>query len=426
MKLNTPKNENYAAVVFEIKNILPLEGCDNVVGTTIYGFQAIVGKNTKVGDVGLFFPAESQLSEEFCRRNNLFRHAELNIDPIAKGYIEYNRRVKAMKFRGHASSALFLPLSSLSYLGIKETDLSVGDTFDEINGQEICRKYVVFQRNSGRVNAQPKAKIFTRVDTTFIPEHFSTDNYWRNAHIVSPDTEVIVTQKIHGTSIRIANTKVHRKLTLRDRIAKFFGAHISDWEYDYVFGSRKVIKDIYAKDYQHYYSEDIWAIEGKKLEGLVPENFIIYGELVGWVSSGAPIQAGYTYHLSKGTCALYVYRVAFVNEKGFVVDLSWDQLKEFCMQRGLLYVPEMWRGKHKDLEIDLYLDSIYTEKFPFSGCLSLSDKGTVDEGVCIRVDKMTPYILKAKSPLFLEWETKLLDKGTEDIETEESLPDNNA
>jgi len=422
MKFNTPKNENYAAVVTTIKNILPLEGCDNVVGTTIYGFQAIVGKNTKIGDIGIFYPAEIQLSAEYCKNNNLFRHSELNSNVEKKGYIEDNRRVKAMKFRGHASSALFLPLSSFSYLGLDEKDFKEGDTFDEINGHEICRKYFVPQRNGGRVNAQPKAKIFTRVDTTFIPEHFSTDNYWRNAHIIGLDTEVIVTQKIHGTSIRIANTKVHRKLTLRDRIAKFFGATIQDWEYDYVFGSRKVIKDIYAKDYQHYYDEDIWAVEGKKLEGLVPENFIIYGELIGWVSSGSPIQTGYTYNLTQGTCQLYIYRVAFVNDRGFVVDLSWEQLKEFCTQRGLLYVPEIWKGKHKDLKVDSFMDMVYADTY--SSCVPLSDKGTVDEGICIRVDKMTPYILKAKCQMFFEFETKQLDKGTEDIESAESLPTN--
>lgn len=257
MKFNTPKNENYAATVVSLKNILPLEGCENVVATTIFGLQAIVRKDSMAGDIGIFFPAECQLSDGYCRENNLYRHADFNRDKEKKGYLEDNRRVKAMKFRGHASSALFLPLSSLSYLGIKETDLSVGDTFDEINGQEICKKYFVPQRNEGRVNAQPKAKRFTRVDTTFIPEHFATDNYWRNAHIVSPDTEVIVTQKIHGTSIRIANTKVHRKLTLRDRIAKFFGATIQDWEYDYVFGSRKVIKDIYNPNAQHYYDTSL-------------------------------------------------------------------------------------------------------------------------------------------------------------------------
>lgn len=170
--------------------------------------------------------------------------------------------------------------------------------------------------------------------------------------------------------------------------------------------------------------EDLWAIEGKKLEGLVPENFIIYGELIGWTSSGAPIQTGYTYYLPQGMCHLYIYRVAFVNDKGFVVDLSWDQLKEFCMQRGLLYVPEMWRGKHKDFNVDLYMDKAYFVNFPFTKCLALSDIKTVDEGVCIRVDKMTPYILKAKCQTFFEFETKQLDKGTEDIESAESLPTN--
>jgi hypothetical protein len=33
---------------------------------------------------------------------------------------------------------------------------------------------------------------------------------------------------------------------------------------------------------------------------------------------------------------------------------------------------------------------------------------------------MTPYILKAKSPVFLQHETKLLDKGQVDMETEGS------
>jgi hypothetical protein len=89
----------------------PLEDCDNVVGTPIFGFQAIVGKDSKPGDLGIVFPAESQLSEEYCRVNNLFRHGDLNDDESAKGYLEDNRRVKAMKFRGHRSDCLFMPLS---------------------------------------------------------------------------------------------------------------------------------------------------------------------------------------------------------------------------------------------------------------------------------------------------------------------------
>lgn len=47
MKLAKPENENYAATVVSIHAITPLEGSDNIVGTPLLGFQAIVGKNTQ-------------------------------------------------------------------------------------------------------------------------------------------------------------------------------------------------------------------------------------------------------------------------------------------------------------------------------------------------------------------------------------------
>src|SRR4051812_25011503 len=109
MKIDKPENSNYCATVVEIKNIIPLVNCDNVVATTIFGFQAIVGKSTKIGDVGIVFPAKSQLSDEFCYNNNLYRHADKNKIESEKGYIKNNRRVRAIKFRGNNSSCLFMP-----------------------------------------------------------------------------------------------------------------------------------------------------------------------------------------------------------------------------------------------------------------------------------------------------------------------------
>ncbi len=71
MRLQTPENANYAAIVVKLTAITPLEGSDNIVGTPIFGFQAIVGKSSQVGDIGIVFPAETQLNDEFCRENNL-------------------------------------------------------------------------------------------------------------------------------------------------------------------------------------------------------------------------------------------------------------------------------------------------------------------------------------------------------------------
>jgi len=124
-----PENENYCATIVRIKNIIPLENCDNVVATTIFGFQAIVGKAAQIGDAGIVFTTETQLSDQFAAANNLYRHAERNGNPTLKGYLEDNRRVRAVKFRGHISNALFLPLSAIAFTGVNVDDLEEGDVF---------------------------------------------------------------------------------------------------------------------------------------------------------------------------------------------------------------------------------------------------------------------------------------------------------
>lgn len=419
MKIDKPINSNYAAVVVAIKNIIPLDGCDNVVGTTIFGFQAIVGKDTKVGDIGVMFPAECQLSDELCYYNNLYRHGDKNIDESKKGYIEDNRRVKAVKFRGHPSSCLFMSLDCLNYTRANISELVEGDEFDTLNGKEVCRKYVVKEREP-RENKISDRNKFKRVDSKHFPEHFDSDNYFKWSPTVDPEKEVIVTQKIHGTSIRIGNSIVKRKLTLADRIAKMFGANIKDTEYDYIYGSRKVVKDINNPNQNHFYDVDLWTIEGKKLDGILPQNYILFAELIGYTPSGAIIQKGYDYGIEQGKAELYVYRITIVNDQGIMTDLSWDNIKEFCNNNGLNHVAELWRGKLRDFKVEDFMDKRYFDE-GYRNCIGLgNNKDIVDEGVCIRVDGLRPYIMKAKAPKFLEHETKLLDTGEEDLESSQS------
>lgn len=420
MKLLTPENENYAATVVTIKEVHPLEGSDRIVGTTLYGSQAIVSVGTEVGTKGIFFPAETQLSEEFASENNLHEHGDLNKDQGAKGYLGDNRRIRAMRLRGHRSDCLFLPLESLSYIkGLKLEDLKDGDTFDSLLDHPICKKYVV-KRTAKEVRLEKnKHKPIPRIDKKFLPEHYDTDNYFRNTEVIPNTRWVYITQKLHGTSIRVGHTVVNRKLTIRDRAAKLVGAQIKDTEMDYVFGSRKVIKDINNPNQNHFYTTDIWTEEGKKLEGLIPENFLLYGELVGYTPGGGPIQKNYTYKIPAGSRDLYIYRVAFINAKGYVVDLSWEQVQEFCADRGLKTVPELYSGPMPTQPeiVQWFIDKKFRED-GYPQAVELDDESPVDEGVCIRVDGMSPYILKAKSPQFLEHETKMLDEEAVDLEEE--------
>lgn len=419
MKLAKPENENYAATVVTIKSITPFEGSDNIVGTPLLGFQAIVGKNTNVGDVGIVFPAETQLSPKFCYENNLYEHGSLNRDESAKGYLGDNGRIRAIRLRGNRSDCLFLPLSSLQYIkGLDTSKLAVGDVFDAIGDEKVCNKYLV-KRTKKEARLEKNKDKFIRVEKKFLPEHYDSDNYFRNSDTIPDEREVIVTQKIHGTSIRVGNTYVARKLGLLDKIAKRLGVPVKEQTTDYVFGSRKVIKDVHNPYQNHFYGVDLWSEEGEKLVGSLPSGVLLYGELIGWTPEGSPIQKHYTYQVPHATCDLYVYRIATVNNEGFVCDLSWDQTREFCRDRGLKTVPELWRGKHKDFVVEEYIDKRFQDE-GYAGMVPLDKESPVDEGVCIRVDGIAPYILKAKSPVFYEHETKMLDEEALDMEAEGS------
>jgi len=414
MKLEVKDNANYAATVVSVGVVLPLEGRDKIVGAPFFGFQAIVSASIEVGEVGILFPAECQLSEDYCKENNLYRHEGLNKDVGAKGYLEDNRRVRAIKFGGHRSDCLFMPLESLSYLGKDVVDgLSVGDTFDSVNGIEICKKYIV-RGKKPREGAGVKKNKYKepRVDEKVFPRHYDSDNYWRNSHVISAGTEIVVTQKLHGTSVRIGNVEVKKKRTLLDKLLRKPVA----LEYDYVFGSRKVIKDP-GNEASGFYDEDIWSIVGESLRGLLPKGVLVYGEIVGFTSGGGQLQGDYAYECKKGEWDFYVYRVAMVNPDGFIVDLVWDQVVEFCRDLGIKTVVELWRGKHEDFVVDDWIDKRFVDE-GYREAVGLSSVDTVDEGVCVRVDGLAPYILKAKSPIFLGWETEQLDKDIVDIESD--------
>lgn len=418
MKLTQPENENYAATVVTITDINVLPGCDNVVGAPILGFQAIVSKDTTPGTRGIAFFAESQLSDEYARRNNLYRHTNLNQDDGKAGYLEDNRRVKAMRFRGQRSDCLFMPLESLSYIkGLKVEDLKEGDTFDRIGDHEICKKYTV-KRKTGTPRIEKNKDKWVRTDKKFLPEHYKTDQYFRYADTIPPEREIIVTQKLHGTSVRIGNTIVQRKLGLLDKIAKRLGIKVQGNEYDYVYGSRRVIKDANNPNQDHFYDSDIHTTGGKQLNGLIPEGYVVYAELIGWTNEGGPIQKNYTYQIPWGAAELYVYRVATINPQGFICDLSWNQVLEFCRDRNIKTVPTLWTGKHKDFVPEEWLDTRYREN-GYLQAVPLDTESPCDEGVCVRVDGIAPYILKAKSPVFYEHETKMMDQEVVDIEEEE-------
>lgn len=409
-------NINYCWTVIEVKNLVELEWCDNVQWLPQFWNQAIVSKSVKVWDVWILFTTEVELSDEYCKMNNLYRHSYLNSNTEAKWYMEDNRRVKAMKFRWHTSSALFMPLESLSYINFDHSQLKVWDTFNEINWVEVCKKHVN-KKNREFVWTPKQQRWYERINPKLIPEHLDSENYWRNENMLNDDDYITVTQKLHWTSVRLWNCQVTRPLKRWEKVINYF-TKVDNTSWDTIWASRRVIKNWnIEEDNNHFYQNDVWKIVHDMYANTIPHWFVFYWEIV-WRDNQTPIQKWYTYNLPEWKLELYIYRIAHVNDQWISSDVSFDWLMKMCNISWLQHVPVLYRWLKKDFNVDDYMNKVYSETF--ENAVALSDKNTVDEWVIVRREWISPLLLKAKAPAFFEYESKQLDTWEVDLETNES------
>ena len=96
-----------------IKELHKHSNADRLQCATIFGSNVIVGLDTKIGDLGVYFPVDLQLGQEFAEKNNLLRKKDENGNEIG-GYLDpVKRNIKAINLRGEKSDGLFLPIESL-------------------------------------------------------------------------------------------------------------------------------------------------------------------------------------------------------------------------------------------------------------------------------------------------------------------------
>ncbi|MDF2506297.1 MAG: hypothetical protein K0Q52_156 [Microbacterium sp.] len=432
-------SSNYAAQVVRVPTPFPLPKADRLVGVGIFGYTVITQKDGDIheGDLAVFFPAEAQLSHALAAGAGLYRHSELNDDPADKGYLEDNRRVRALKLRGSVSNGLLLPVHVVAAaFGLYVDDFTEGVAFDHIDGHEISRKFRVKEPVSqGSREERNVKKAFKRVDAKLFPVHIETDQYLRNEDLLSDDDVLIATQKLHGTSWRGTRTLVRNQLSWLERLAQKLGVRVEERSFDLLAGSRQVIKDPKSETQQHHYGRDLWTEHLAVIGDRIPENVIVYGELVGWVGDETPIQKGHTYRLANGQRELYVYRVSIITNAGELYDLSWDQVRTFCDEHGLKHVPELWRGFKRDFVLEDFREKdFHAYAYGYSGAhdeepyldrpLPLDANGTgADEGIAIRVDRggRVPLLFKYKNDSHYLYETAQLDAGEVDLESEEAV-----
>ena len=264
--------------------------------------------------------------------------------------------------------------------------------------------------------------------------HFDTSQLGKNIHRISPDSLISVTWKMHGTSSIVSNCLVKKNLKWYEKLIKFIGVDIVDTEYDYVYSSRKVVKNDAMKEYDHFYGEDLWTHAGEQFKGMLHKGETAYFEICGFTPSGKAIQGKYDYGCSTNQYKIYIYRITQTNIGGVITELPWHQVSHRSKELGQETVPEIYYGKANGLvsvlvpwdeEPEEAWRKLFFEwlknNYVYDQDSQFCKNKIPEEGIVIRVelgDGIENF--KLKSFAFLGWESKQLDFGEADMESEES------
>ena len=355
----------HCGYIVKITELRKHTNADRLQVATIFGNSVIVSLDTRVGDMGVYFPTDLQLSEEFCKVNDLVRRKDEHGNP-AGGYLDPNKRnIRTMKLRGEVSDGLYLPITCLAEF-TKISDLAIGNTIDTLNGHEICRKYIPRINTTCRVSSAPRKKAKANFAPTFY-EHVDTAQLAYNLETFKAGDIIQLTLKMHGTSGRTGYLPLIRyKQSLFDKIFHHIGKEYK--EYGYVSGTRRVVLD--ATHTGGYYDDNSFREEmAKKFKGKLHKGEVCYYEIIGFQGpNGAPImtsvknskisdkaftkQYGEETTFSYGCkmannyddeipcCDIYVYRITMANEDGDIVEYSPAEIRYRCEQIGVKFVPE--------------------------------------------------------------------------------------
>jgi len=437
-------NSNYCGIVCTIEHLVDLPNCDNLRHAIIFGNKVIVTKDVEAGTKGIFFPVGTQMDNAFLFKNNMYSKAEMNEDTNVKGYFGKNGLVRCVKLRGNESEGLFVGMETIKwFMRPEDEELEIGVQFDNINGHEICRKYVVKHQQSSNGFRESKSnrklkRISRLVDNQF-RFHIDTQMLYRNLSKIHRDDLISVTYKIHGTSGISSYILCNRtNLSWFEKLQKkLFNKTFVD--YDYVYASRKVVKNEFAyedRERHDFYGENIWEIANEELKPFLKKGMTFYYEIAGYLKDGGCIQKGYPYGCQPNEHKIYIYRITYTNVDGQVFEFSMKQVQDFCKEYGLNAVPLLFYGTaeqyidkhypdhiggvcHDMTEIEFeeaflqFLKDDYNEKDCY-----ICQNGEPEEGCVVRKEINGIESYKVKSTRFYEKETKELEAGESNIEDE--------
>ena len=350
------ENLNSVCYVGVIGEIRPIEGADNIELAMVGGWQAITKKGEyEVGNKVVVATTDAVIPVDLSDLMGV------------TGYLRKGQRVRTVKLRGVYSECLIMSKNTIPALR-KYPTLTEGEDLMELLG---ITKYeppvkMVEMSVGGR-------KIKYHQNPNFHVYH-KFPNLKNAPEMFNEEDMVTITRKLHGTNARYGIVR-KKKLSLLDRVRKFFG---NKWvEFEYVYGSHNVEK---GSDSQGFYSTDVWrtiADEYKIKEKLwdyvkeyyIPQHLgsgvVIYGEIY-----GHGIQKNYEYGLQD------------IKFAGFDVEIdgtyqSYYNEREIFHTLDLPTVELLYRGNWSKEEQDKHVFGNFIEgtKVPHEGVVVKSVTG---------------------------------------------------
>lgn len=242
-------NPNYLAEIVKIATIERHPNADRLQITKINFNTIITGMDAKVGDLYVYFPLECAINKEYLSWSNSFAKAELNADTSIKSYFDNNGRVRACSLRKVKSEGYIVPISSIEeWLKTKGIEISLADyvnqSFDTIGDILLCEKYMVPIKMGSCPNPDKKK---VKKESRLVEDQFRLSPDYKHLkkeiHTVSPDDWIEISAKFHGANCAISNLLTKKRLSWKDKIAKYFGIPVIDTQYGLVYSSRSVIKN---------------------------------------------------------------------------------------------------------------------------------------------------------------------------------------
>jgi RNA ligase (TIGR02306 family) len=278
------ENLNSVCYVGVIGEIRPIEGADNIELAIVNGWHAITKKGEyEVGNKVVIATTDAVIPVELSDLMGV------------TGYLRKGQRVRTVKLRGVYSECLIMSKNVIPALR-KHPTIAEGEDLMELLG------IVKYEPPVKMVEMSVGGRKFKYHQNPNFHVYYKFPNLKNVPDLFTEEDKVSITRKLHGTNARYGIVK-KKKLSILDRIKKFFG---NKWvEFDYIYGSHNVEK---GSTSQGFYSTDVWRTVAEeyniqeKLWNYVkkyytPERLgsgiVIYGEIY-----GHGIQKNYEYVLS--------------------------------------------------------------------------------------------------------------------------------